>query len=56
MVIKVIRPDIEPIIKADIALMYRLASWIPRLSNDAKRLRATEVVREYEKRYSMSWI
>lgn len=48
-VIKVIRPDIEPIINADIALMYRLASWIPRLSNDAKRLRATEVVHEYEK-------
>lgn len=48
-VIKVIRPDIEPIIKADIALMYRLASWVPRLSNDARRLRATEVVREYEK-------
>ncbi|ANF71133.1 ubiquinone biosynthesis regulatory protein kinase UbiB [[Haemophilus] ducreyi] len=48
-VLKVIRPDIEHIIKADIALMYQLAKLIPYLSDDAKRLRATEVVREYEK-------
>lgn len=48
-VLKVIRPDIEAVIKADIALMYRLAGWIPRLSKDAKRLRAAEVVREYER-------
>lgn len=48
-VLKVIRPDIERVIKADLALMYRLASWIPRLSKEGKRLRAVEVVREYEK-------
>lgn len=48
-VLKVIRPDIESVILEDLALMYRLASWIPKLSNDGKRLRAVEVVREYEK-------
>lgn len=48
-VLKVIRPDIEGVIKADLELMYRLAGWIPKLSADGKRLRAVEVVREYEK-------
>ncbi len=47
-VIKVIRPDILPIIKADINLMYQLANWIPLLPN-GKRLRPKEVVRDYEK-------
>ncbi len=28
-VIKVIRPDILPIIKADMKLIYRLARWVP---------------------------
>lgn len=48
-VLKVIRPGIEPIIKSDLALMYKLAHLIPKLSPDGKRLRAVEVVREYEK-------
>lgn len=48
-VLKVIRPDIGPIIKADIRLMYRLASWVPKLMPDGRRLRPREVVREYEK-------
>ncbi|AWX13554.1 ubiquinone biosynthesis regulatory protein kinase UbiB [Mergibacter septicus] len=48
-VIKVIRPAIRPIIEADIALMYKLARLIPRLSEQGRRLRAEEVVREYEK-------
>ncbi|QIM67390.1 ubiquinone biosynthesis regulatory protein kinase UbiB [Mannheimia granulomatis] len=48
-VLKVIRPGIEPVIKSDLALMYKLARLIPKLSNDGKRLRAVEVVREYEK-------
>ncbi|MGP1938988.1 MAG: ubiquinone biosynthesis regulatory protein kinase UbiB [Arsenophonus sp. ET-DL9-MAG3] len=47
-VIKVIRPDILPVIKADIGLMYRLANWLPLLL-DGRRLRPREVVREYEK-------
>lgn len=48
-VLKVIRPGIEPVIKADLELMYKIAKLIPKLSNDGKRLRAVEVVREYEK-------
>ncbi|MGL4859827.1 MAG: ubiquinone biosynthesis regulatory protein kinase UbiB [Enterobacteriaceae bacterium] len=48
-VLKVIRPDIRPVIHADIRLMYRLAGWLPRLLPDGRRLRPTEVVREYEK-------
>lgn len=47
-VIKVIRPDIFPVIQADIHLMYRLANMIPLLP-DGRRLRPKEVVREYEK-------
>ncbi|MDP8162598.1 ubiquinone biosynthesis regulatory protein kinase UbiB [Pasteurella skyensis] len=48
-VLKVIRPDIEDVIKSDIDLMYRLANFIPKLSPEGKRLRAVEVVKEYEK-------
>ncbi|CNI21892.1 ubiquinone biosynthesis regulatory protein kinase UbiB [Yersinia ruckeri] len=48
-VLKVIRPDIRPIIKADVRLMYRLAGWVPKLLPDGRRLRPREVVREYEK-------
>lgn len=47
-VLKVIRPDILPIIKADVKLMYRIANWVPLLP-DGRRLRPKEVVREYEK-------
>ncbi|MTD39138.1 ubiquinone biosynthesis regulatory protein kinase UbiB [Erwinia sp. CPCC 100877] len=48
-IIKVIRPDIRPVIKADMKLIYRLARWVPRLLPDGRRLRPVEVVREYEK-------
>lgn len=48
-VLKVIRPEILPIIKADVRLMYRLAGWVPKLMPDGRRLRPREVVREYEK-------
>ncbi len=48
-VIKVIRPDILPLIKADMRLMYRLASLLPHLLPDGRRLRPVEVVLEYEK-------
>ncbi|AIN46909.1 ubiquinone biosynthesis regulatory protein kinase UbiB [Candidatus Palibaumannia cicadellinicola] len=49
-VIKVIRPDIMPIIQADVRLMYRLARWVPRLLPGSRRLRPMEVVLEYEKK------
>ncbi|MFP3014322.1 MAG: ubiquinone biosynthesis regulatory protein kinase UbiB [Arsenophonus sp.] len=48
-VIKVIRPDILPIIKADISLMYHVANWM-HLLPDGKRLRPIEIVKEYEKK------
>ncbi|MDX1303918.1 ubiquinone biosynthesis regulatory protein kinase UbiB [Photobacterium sp.] len=48
-VLKVIRPDILPVIKADIRLMYRMARTVSRFLPEARRLRPVEVVREYEK-------
>ncbi|MFX0587106.1 ubiquinone biosynthesis regulatory protein kinase UbiB [Glaesserella parasuis] len=48
-VLKVLRPEMDCVIKDDLALMYRLASWIPRLNKEGRRLRPVEVVREYEK-------
>lgn len=48
-VIKVLRPDIQPLIEADLSWMYKLAGWLPRLLKEGYRLRAVEVIREYEK-------
>ncbi len=48
-VLKVIRPDLQPIIEADIRLMYRFASFLLIISPKIKRLRPHEVVHEYEK-------
>ncbi len=48
-VIKVLRPDIEDQINADLSLMYQLADLVPKLSREGYRLRAREVVVEYEK-------
>nr|WP_024966072.1 ubiquinone biosynthesis regulatory protein kinase UbiB [Pantoea sp. IMH] len=48
-VIKVIRPDILPVIKADMMLINRMARWVPRLLPDGRRLRPQEVVADYEK-------
>ncbi|MBM7037616.1 ubiquinone biosynthesis regulatory protein kinase UbiB [Vibrio ulleungensis] len=47
-VLKVIRPDIRPVIDADIKLMYRLAKMVAKIP-EAARLKPVEVVREYEK-------
>jgi len=48
-VIKVLRPDILPIIKRDISLLYIIAEWAARYSTEIRRLRPVEVVQEYEK-------
>ncbi len=48
-VIKVIRPDIEKTIKADLQLMKWLAQLMQRFIKEAERLRPVEVVQEYEK-------
>ncbi|CAM3957336.1 putative protein kinase UbiB [Vibrio aerogenes CECT 7868] len=48
-VIKVIRPDIQPVIKADIKLMFRLARLVAKTLPEARRLKPVEVIQEYEK-------
>ncbi|MDX2320687.1 MAG: ubiquinone biosynthesis regulatory protein kinase UbiB [Moritella sp.] len=48
-VIKIIRPDIEPIIRADTQLMKRLSKVLLKLVPEATRLRPLEVVLDYEK-------
>ncbi|MBD1583289.1 ubiquinone biosynthesis regulatory protein kinase UbiB [Pseudoalteromonas sp. S16_S37] len=48
-VIKVIRPDIEQQISADLALMAQFARLIVRLFKSSRRLRPVEVVKEYKK-------
>jgi len=48
-VVKVVRPDIEQVIRRDLELMYVLAGMVQRYWSEGKRLRPVEVVREYEK-------
>lgn len=48
-VIKVIRPDIEKQINADIRLMLLLAKLVKSMLSEGRRLRPVEVVQEYEK-------
>lgn len=47
-VIKVLRPDIMPMIQADIELMYWFAKQVEKNVPNGKRLRAGEVVKDYE--------
>ncbi len=48
-IVKVLRPGIERIIRRDIALMYSFARLAHRASKEVRRLRPIEVVAEYEK-------
>lgn len=48
-VIKVLRPDVLPVIKRDISLLYIIAELAAKYSSQLKRLRPVEVVEEYEK-------
>ena len=48
-VVKVIRPGIERLIRRDTALMYSIASMLERWSNEARRLHPVDVVRDYER-------
>ncbi len=48
-VVKVLRPDVETRIHADVSLMYEVAKIAERFWDDARRLRAVEVVAEFEK-------
>ncbi|MDD2760009.1 MAG: ubiquinone biosynthesis regulatory protein kinase UbiB [Methylomonas sp.] len=48
-IVKVLRPDIEGKIQSDVGLLYELARLAERFWSDARRLRAMEVVAEFEK-------
>ncbi len=47
-VVKIIRPGIEPRVRKDIALLHSLAAWAERLSPMARRVRPRAVVAEFE--------
>ncbi len=47
-VIKVIRPGIKPVILQDVALLFTIARLIEKYFPDGKRLRAVEVVADYQ--------
>jgi ubiquinone biosynthesis protein len=47
-VVKVVRPDIEPVIRQDIALLFTLARFAAKYHPDGRRLRPVEVVADYE--------
>ena len=48
-VVKVVRPGLEPVIRQDMAWLFVLARLAERVSADARRLRPVEVVGDYEK-------
>jgi len=47
-VIKVLRPDIEPVIKRDLELMFYLAGLLERFWKDGKRLRPLDIISEFK--------
>ncbi|QBZ82379.1 putative protein kinase UbiB [Hydrogenovibrio crunogenus] len=48
-VVKVVRPDIKPVIEQDVAIMKSLAQLLEAAVKESKRLHPTEVVEEFEK-------
>ena len=48
-VVKVVRPDIKPIIEQDVSIMRSLAQLLETAVKDSKRLHPVEVVEEFEK-------
>ncbi len=47
--IKVLRPNIKPVIESDMALLRVLAGWVEKFSADGRRLKPREVVAEFDK-------
>lgn len=47
--VKVLRPNMLPVIEKDLGLMRIMAAWVERLSVDGKRLKPREVVAEFDK-------
>jgi ubiquinone biosynthesis protein len=48
-VVKVVRPNIEPVIRRDLGLLYIIADKLQRYWSEGRRLRPLEVVAEFEK-------
>ena len=48
-VVKVLRPDVEPIIERDLELLYVLADLADRYWSQGKRLKPKEIVSDYDK-------
>lgn len=48
-VVKVLRPDIEPVIRRDVGLLRYIAGLAERYWRDGRRLRPCEIVNEFEK-------
>jgi ubiquinone biosynthesis protein len=46
--VKVLRPNILPVIESDIAILRVLAGWIEKFSADGRRLKPKEVVAEFD--------
>lgn len=49
MIVKVVRPDIEEVIRRDLGLMYFLAEKAERYTEDGRRLGPVNVIAEFEK-------
>jgi ubiquinone biosynthesis protein len=47
-VVKVVRPDIEPVIRQDLALLFTMARLVAKYLPQGRRLRPVEVVSDYE--------
>ncbi|MDO8903329.1 ubiquinone biosynthesis regulatory protein kinase UbiB [Hydrogenophaga sp.] len=47
--VKVLRPNMLPVIEKDLSLMRMMAGWVEKLSSDGKRLKPREVVGEFDK-------
>lgn len=48
-VVKVVRPDIQPVIEQDLAILYTLARLVEKAISEARRLHPVEVVAEFDK-------
>ena len=46
--VKVLRPGMLRAIEGDLALLHRVAGWVERVSDDARRLKPREVVAEFD--------
>ncbi len=47
--VKVLRPNIQPVIESDLALLRVLAGWVNKFSASGRRLKPLEVVDEFDK-------